>query len=214
MIASFCISLKVLAINIPLLLLFGISIGWILAKKTFPGRTALSLVVLLPVVLPPSVMGLYLLALLGHTPFLKELGIPFTFTAAAIGALLPSLPIMIQSCRTGFAGVPSLLEDTARTLGDSEWRIFFRITLPLARRHLFAGLALASARALGDFGVTLMVAGNMPGRTQTLPLYIYSQVERLHFSTAYLASILLVAAGTASLFFVRRIEEGRHELSS
>ncbi|HOO64982.1 MAG TPA: ABC transporter permease subunit, partial [Synergistaceae bacterium] len=140
--------------------------------------------------------------------------IPFTFTAAAIGGLLPSLPIMIQSCRTGFAGVPASLEDTARTLGDSEWRIFRRITLPLARRHLFAGLALASARALGDFGVTLMVAGNMAGRTQTLPLYIYSQVERLHFSTAYLASILLVAAGTASLFFVRRIEEGRHELSA
>jgi molybdate transport system permease protein len=103
------------------------------------------------------------------------------------------------------------LEETALTLGKSSWNVFFKITLPMARRTLLAGLALSSARALGDFGTTLMIAGNIPGRTQTLPLYIYGQVGSLNFGRANAAALLLVAVGIVSLYLVRRLEAGAHE---
>ncbi len=205
------ISLKVLAVDMPLLFLLGTAIGWILAKKRFKGREILSLLVLLPVALPPSVLGLYLLMFIGHVPFLKHLGLLFSFPAAALAALVPALPIMIQAARSGFASVPEELEDAARTLGDGEWRVFRRVTLLLSRRSLVAGLALASARTLGDFGITLMIAGNIPGRTQTLPLYIFSQMEALEFAKANLAAALLVVVGIVSLALVKRMEEGRYE---
>ena len=130
---------------------------------------------------------------LGSIPFFREHHILFAFPATVIGGLTPALPIMIQAARAAFSGVDRDLEDAARTLGVGEWRIFFRITLPLSRRMLLTGLALSSARVLGDFGVTLMIAGNMPGRTQTLPLYIYRQVESLNFDAAHVAAGILVA---------------------
>ncbi len=118
---------------------------------------------------------------------------------------------MIQAARAAFASVDRDLEDVGRTLGKGEGTIFLSITLPLARRTLLVGVALSAARALGDFGVSLMVAGNMPGRTQTLPLYIYNQVETLSFGKANVAALLLVGAGFASLMFVRSLESGRSE---
>jgi molybdate transport system permease protein len=211
MIQALAISLKVLAVDIPLLAVFGIALGWLFAKRRFPGREALLLIVQLPVALPPSVLGLYLLLFVGRVPLLKNLGLLFSFPGAAVAALLPALPIMIQAARSGFASVPSPLEEAARTLGDREWRVFRRVTLPLARRPLVAGLSLATARALGDFGVTLMVAGNIPGRTQTLPLYIYSQIEALEFARANVAAAVLVVVGVLSLLLVKRMEGGRSE---
>lgn len=205
------ISLKVLAVDIPLLLVLGIAIGWILAKKKFRGRETISLLVLLPVALPPSVIGLYLLLLIGHFPLSRNLGLLFSFPAAALAALIPSLPIMIQGARSGFASVPVELEDAARTLGDGEWRVFRRITLALSRRALIAGLTLASARALGDFGVTLMIAGNIPGTTQTLPLFIYSKMESLDFAKAHIAALLLAVIGIISLALVKSMEKNKHE---
>jgi len=205
------ISLKVLAFDIPILVLVGGGLGWVLARKVFPGREVISLLLLLPIVLPPSVLGLYVLMLVGRVDILKETGFIFAFPANVLGSLLPSLPIMIQSSRAAFAGVDRNLEETALTLGRSPWNVFFRITLPLARRTLLAGLALSSARALGDFGTTLMIAGNIPGRTQTLPLYIYGQVGSLNFGRANAAALLLVAVGIVSLFLVRRLEAGSHE---
>jgi molybdate transport system permease protein len=157
------------------------------------------------------VLGLYLLFTLGGISFFREAGFLFAFPAAVLGALLPSLPIMIQASRAAFAGVDRELEEAALTLGRRPWEVFLRVTLPLARRTLLVGLALSSARALGDFGVTLMVAGNIPGRTQTLPLYIYGQVESLNFARAHLAALLLVGVGIASLCLVRRLEAGAHE---
>ncbi len=205
------ISLKVLAIDIPLLALLGGGLGWFLARRDFRGRELLSLLVQLPIILPPSVLGLYLLCTLGHISFFREAGLLFAFPAAVLGALVPSLSIMIQASRAAFAGVDRELEEAALTLGRGPWSVLFRITLPLARRTLLVGLALSSARALGDFGVTLMVAGNIPGRTQTLPLYIYGQVESLNFAQAHIAAILLVGVGIASLCLVRRLEAGAHE---
>jgi molybdate transport system permease protein len=202
-------SLKVLAVDIPVLLVLGTALGWLLAKKKFPGREALHLLILLPVAIPPSVLGLYLLVLLGKMEILRNLGLLFSFPGAALAPLLPALPLMVQAARSGFSSVDEKLEEAARTLGDGEWQVFRKITLPLSRRFLVAGLALSSARALGDFGVTLMVAGNIPGRTQTLPLYIYSQVEALEFAQANLAASLLVGVGLASLLLVRKMEGNR-----
>ena len=203
------ISLKVLAIDVPLLFIIGTALGWILAKKQFKGKELLSLILLLPLALPPSVLGLYTMLFIGNVPVFKHLGLLFTFPAATLAALMPSLPIMIQSSRSGFATVPEVLENAARTLGDGEWKVIKRITFPLCRRHIFAGLALSSARALGDFGVTLMIAGNIPGRTQTLPLYIYSQMEALEFAKANIAAAVLTLLGFTSLVLVRKMEVGK-----
>ena len=205
------VSLKVLAIDIPLLAVRGGGLGWILARHDFKGREAVSLLVQLPIVLPPSVLGLYLLFALGGVPFLRDAGLLFAFPATVLGALVPSLPIMVQAARAAFSGVDRTLEEAALTLGKGRWEVFRRITLPLSRRMLLVGLALSSARALGDFGVTLMVAGNIPGRTQTLPLYIYGQVESLNFARANAAALLLVGVGIGSLWLVRRMEAGSHE---
>ena len=211
MAAALLISLGVLTWVIPLLVLLGGGMGWLLARKAFPGRKALCLLVQLPVVLPPSVLGLYLLLGIGRFAFLREARLLFAFPAAVLGALIPALPIMIQAARAGFSGIDPQLEEAARTLGRSELQIFRRVTLPLARRTLLVGLALASARALGDFGVTLMVAGNIPSRTQTLPLYIYSRVESLDFLGAHLAATLLTGVGLGSLYLVHRMEASGHE---
>jgi molybdate transport system permease protein len=205
------VSLGVMAVDVPLLLLLGTGLGWLFARRRFPGREALLTLLILPVALPPSVLGLYLLMLFGRVAALRGLGLLFSFPGAAVGALIPSLPIMLQAARAGFAAVPEALEEAARTLGDGEWRVLRRVTLPLSRRSLLAGLALASARALGDFGVTLMIAGNIPGRTQTLPLYIYSRIESLDFARANLAAAVLVAVGVLSLVLVRRLEASPHE---
>ena len=205
------ISLKVLAIDIPLLAVLGGGLGWLLARKEFRGRELVSLLVQLPIVLPPSVLGLYLLFALGSVPPLREAGLLFAFPATVLGALVPSLPIMVQAARAAFSGFDRTLEEAALTLGRGRWEVFRRVTLPLSRRMLLVGLALSSARALGDFGVTLMVAGNIPGRTQTLPLYIYGQVESLDFAQAHTAALLLVGVGIGSLWLVRRMEAGSHE---
>lgn len=211
MLGSLLLSLKVLILVVPLLVLLGGGLGWCLARKRFWGRDALSLLVQLPVVLPPSVVGFYLLFGLAKLPFLREAHLLFAFPAAVLGALVPALPIMIQGARAAFSHVDPELEDAARTLGRSEYHVFRRVTLPLARRTLLVGLALASARALGDFGVTLMIAGNIPKRTQTLPLYIYSRVESLDFMGAHLAAALLTAVGLGSLYLVHRMETSGHE---
>ncbi|MCF7935480.1 MAG: ABC transporter permease subunit [Synergistales bacterium] len=208
MTSALLVSLKVLAVDVPLLLVLGTAIGWVLAKREFPGRRLLSFLVLLPVALPPAVLGLYLLMLFGHLPLLQELGFVFSFPAAALAALVPSLPLMVQSARVGFAAVPGEVGGAARTLGDGEFAVFRKVTLRLSRRSLAAGVALASARALGDFGVTLMLAGNIPGRTQTLPLYIFSQVEALEFAAANLAALVLTVAAVAALALVRSLEGG------
>ncbi len=213
MTSSFIISLKVLAIDVPLLLIIGVTLGWILAKTEFRGKDLVDVLVILPIALPPSVLGLYLLMTLSHIPFVREAEILFSFPAAALAPLFPSLPIMIQAARSGFSSVDRQLEQAARTLGDSEFKIFWRITFPLSRLSIMAGLALASMRALGDFGVTLMIAGNIPGRTQTLPLFIYSNVEAMNFFEANIAALLLTAVGIISLLVVKKLEGKRIELS-
>jgi molybdate transport system permease protein len=170
MLSALRLSLQILAGVLPLLFLAGTALGWILARKHFPGKRLVTFLLHLPLVLPPTVMGLYLRFLLGHTPLLRDMKLLFTLPAAMLAAFTAALPLVMTGARTGFAGVPQNLENAARSLGDGEWRVFFRISLPLARRPLFAGMALATARALGEFGITLMIAATCRDEPQTLPL--------------------------------------------
>jgi len=169
-------------------LVLGILVGWCLARRQFPGRDLLSAAVAAPLVLPPTVLGYYLLVALGRSSF--------------IGQWLGG---MGQSCQAALDGVDEELEQVARTLGRSELEVFWTITLPLAWRGILAGTMLAFARALGDFGATLMVAGNIPGRTQTLSIAIYDAVQANDLGLAGLMAVILTAVAIGLLLLMQRV---------
>jgi molybdate transport system permease protein len=178
------LSIRIALIATALVVLIGVSLGWLLARKDFLGRELLDAVVTLPLVLPPTVLGYYLLVLLGRaSPIGKAIEsvtgerLVFTWRGAVIAATIGALPLMVKTARAAISAVDTNLEDAARTLGMSEWRVFRRVTLPLASRGITAAAMLAFARALGDFGATLMVAGNIPGRTQTAAIAIYDATQ-------------------------------------
>src|SRR5579884_982071 len=178
------LSLRVAAISTAIAVLLGLWIAYVLANREFRGKELLDAAVTLPLVLPPTVLGYYLLLLIGRaSPIGKAyewiFGSPvvFTWQAAVIAALVHSAPLLIKSARAAFESVDHSYERAARTLGASELRLFWRVTLPLTRRSILAASALAFARALGDFGITLMIAADIPGRTQTVALAIYDAVE-------------------------------------
>jgi molybdate transport system permease protein len=178
------LSLRVAFLSTAIAAVCGIAVAYLLANCKFRGREGLDALLTLPLVLPPTVLGYYLLVVLGRESapgrvYESVFGGPLVFTwqAAVIAALLHSAPLLIKSARAALESVDHSYERAARTLGAGEWRIFWNITLPLARRSVLAGVALAFARSLGDFGVTIMVAGNIPGRTQTVAVAIYDAVE-------------------------------------
>jgi molybdate transport system permease protein len=194
------LSLRVATLATAAALAVGLWLAYLLANREFRGKEVLDAALTLPLVLPPTVLGYYLLVLLGRsspigTLWEKLTGSPLVFTwkAAVIAALLHALPLLVKSARAALESVDRSFERAARTLGASEWRLFWRVTLPLARRSILAATVLAFARALGDFGVTLMVAGNIPGRTQTLAVAIYDAVESGNGSLAR-ALVLIVSA--------------------
>ncbi len=203
------LSLRVTAVATLLILVLGLGLGWLLARCKFPGQMVVETVITLPLVLPPSVVGYYLLVALGRgSPLVEWFGIRilFTWPAAAVASAVVGLPLMVQAARAAIANVDPALESAARTLGSSEPEIFWRVTLPLARRGILAGLILGAARALGEFGATLMVAGNIPGRTQTLPLAIYDAVQNQQYGLANQMVLLVTVLGFLCLWWVRRIE--------
>jgi molybdate transport system permease protein len=162
----------------------GLPIAYLLARRNFPGKTLLDLLVTLPLVLPPTVTGFYLIVLLGRrgwlgAPLYAVTGwtVAFTWWAAVIAAAVMALPLVVRTARAAIESVDRDLERAAHTLGRSEWRTALEVTLPLARNGIIAGLVLAFARALGEFGATLMLAGNIPGKTATVPLAIYTAVQ-------------------------------------
>jgi molybdate transport system permease protein len=181
--APLWLSLRVSLLATLLVAVIGIPLAWLLARRQFWGREWLNGLVSLPLVLPPTVLGYYLLVLLGQQSpigrWLNDIGLPLVFTwrGAVIAAAVASFPLLVITARAGFEGVDQRLEGIARTLGRSDLDIFWRVTLPLAWPSLLAGAALTFARALGDFGATLMVAGNIPGRTQTASIYIYDLLQ-------------------------------------
>ena len=162
----------------------GVALGWLLARRRWPGKTVVETLVALPLVIPPVATGLVLLKLFGRRGVLGRffenvfgLEIVFTWKAVVLATAVMALPLLVRSARVAFEEVPTRLESVARTLGAGPWRVFFTITLPLARRGLIAGAVLAFARALGEFGATVMIAGMIPGETITLALGIYHEVQ-------------------------------------
>ncbi|MCG9966601.1 molybdate ABC transporter permease subunit [Pelotomaculum terephthalicicum JT] len=176
------LSVRVAVIATVVVTCLGLPVSRLLARGEFFGKDVLEAVITLPLVLPPSVVGYGLLILIGKNgllgKMLAELGVTLIFTwwAAVIASTVVAFPLMYQSAKAAFKSVDINFEKAARTLGASELRIFFTITLPLAWPGILAGLVLTFARALGEFGATLMVAGNIPGQTQTIPLAIYFAV--------------------------------------
>ena len=205
------LSLKVTLAATGLIFCIGSGLAVWLARPRFRGQTIVETIIHLPLVLPPSVVGFYLLIVLGRGgPFVEWFGwdLLFSTPAAVIAATVVGLPLMFQAARAGIASVDHTLEQAARTLGSSEFDVLRRITLPLARRGLLAGLVLGATRALGEFGATLMVAGNIPGRTQTLPLAIFDAVQGRDHGAAQAMVLLMTGLGFASLWLVRSLDLG------
>lgn len=178
------LSLKVAGWAIFINLILGISVGYLLARKRFYGRELLDTILTLPMVMPPTVLGYYLLVLLGRNGWIGQwlkdvfdINLIFTWQGAVIASVVVTFPLIFKPARAAFESIDQQYEQTARVLGISELAIFFRITLPLAWRGILAGVLLAFARALGEFGATLMVAGSIPGKTQTLSVAIYEAVQ-------------------------------------
>ncbi len=202
----FWLSLEVSLTATVLTLGLGLPLAWLLARKRFPGRDVLAVLVVLPLVLPPTVLGYYLLVVIGSRG-LGALGLELAFTwrAAVLAACVGSIALLVKSAQAGFESVDPRLEQAARTLGRSEWSIFWAVTLPLAWRSVLAGTILAFCRALGEFGITLMVAGSIPGRTQTLPLAIYDHVQANQLAEANGLALLAVGLVVALLLGVSRL---------
>ncbi len=198
------LSLRVALLATLLALVAGLPLAWLLARRKVPLSGLLSSLLLLPMVLPPTVLGYYLLTMIGRQSvvgrFLEDrLGFTLVFTpeAAVLAAALVAIPLLARAAQAAFEGVDRDLEDAARVFGGSEWTVFTLVTLPLAGRGIVAGTVLAFARAMGEFGATLMVAGNIPGRTQTLSIAIYDAVQagndRLANGLVLVISVVTVA---------------------
>lgn len=178
------LSLKVSFIATMFTLIIGVGLARVFTKLNFRGKSILEVMIILPMVLPPSVTGYLLLMFIGRRGPLGgflynnfNIQIVFTWVAAVIASSFVSLPLMYQNAKSAFQSVDPACENAAKTLGAGSWRIFFRVSLPLAWPGIVSGTVLSFARALGEFGATLMVAGNIPGKTQTIPLSIYFLVE-------------------------------------
>jgi molybdate transport system permease protein len=192
------LSLKVAGWATALNLVLGVAAGFALARLRFPGRELLDAVLTLPMVLPPTVLGYYLLVVIGKRGWLGSwlwdtfgINLIFTWQGAVIAATLVAFPLVMKSARAAFEGVDPQLERAGRVLGLNEWALFFRVTLPMAWRGVLAGVLLAFARALGEFGATLMVAGSIPGKTQTLSVAVYEAVQAGQDDTANLLVLIV-----------------------
>jgi molybdate transport system permease protein len=207
---ALALSLKVAGCATLIDLVLGVAVGFLLARRRFPGRELLDTLLTLPMVMPPTVLGYYLLVLIGRHGWLGAwlqdtfgINLIFTWQGAVIAAAVVIFPLVFKPARAAFEGVDGQLEQAARVLGISEAALFFRVTLPLAWRGILAGVLLGFARALGEFGATLMVAGSIPGKTQTLSVAVYEAVQAgqddvantLVLITSAVCIVVLLAAG-------------------
>ena len=205
------LSLRVAGLATLLAAVAGVAGAYLLAKGRFRGRALLEAVASLPIVLPPTVLGYYLLVTLGaRSPVGRAwesvFGGPLVFTVAGavVAATVSALPFCLRTARAAIEQVDPRVEAAARTLGLPEWRVALQVTLPLARRGIVAGVALGFARALGDFGATVMVAGNIPGRTQTMPVAVYDAVQAGDDARAGTLALILAVVAVAVLLLVNR----------
>ena len=206
------LSLRVSAIATVLAVVFGVALAYLLAKWQSRWTSVVEAVFTLPIVLPPTVLGYYLLTLLGTRSALGRtweslFGAPLVFTqsGAVVAATVSALPFVIRAARAAISNVDPRVEQAARVVGMSEWKVARVVTLPLAARGIGAGVALGFARALGDFGATVMVAGNIPGQTQTLPVAVYDAVQAGDEATARTGSLVLGGIAVVVLIFVTQV---------
>ncbi|GGY86547.1 molybdate ABC transporter permease subunit [Pseudoduganella plicata] len=213
---ALALSLKVALWATGIDLVLGMAIGYLLARGRFPGRELLDALLTLPMVMPPTVLGYYLLVVIGRNGPLgawlhDTLGINliFTWQAAVIAAAVVAFPLVLKGARAAFETVDVQLEQAARVLGVSEFGVFLRVTLPLAWRGILAGTLLAFARSMGEFGATLMVAGSIPGKTQTLSIAVYEAVQAGQDDTANLLVLITSATCVLVLVLASRLAPGR-----
>jgi len=200
------LTLKVAVLATAGALLAGVGFAYLLLHRNIPGRDLMDALLTLPLVLPPTVLGYYLLVVFGRNGWLGQwlselfgVSLIFTWQGAVVASTIVSLPLVFKSARAAFENVDGSLENAARTLGHSEWSIFLRVSFPLAWRGIMAGTMLAFARAMGEFGATLMIAGNLPGKTQTLSIAVYQAVQAGDDS---LANTLVLIISCVSLFIL------------
>lgn len=205
------ISLRIAVISTLVTLILGVSLSRLTTKYDFKGKDILEVILLLPMILPPSVVGYGLLILIGKRgiigkPLYDIFGVRliFTWVAACIAATIVSLPLMYQSCKSAFLKVDPCLEEAAWSLGANRRKVFWKISLPLALPGILSGTVLAFARSLGEFGATLMVAGNIPGKTQNIPLAIYFAVEVGDTKTANILLAIVVLFSFVVVYGVNR----------
>lgn len=206
------LSLKVAGFATLLALLLGLALGWIFGRHRFIGSGVLEAACMLPLVLPPTVIGYAILVVMGRHSALGgwlrrtfDYTIVFSWHGAVVASALVALPLIIMSASAAFAGVDRQLEAAARTLRQSRWSVFVRVTLPLAGPGILAGTLLAFARAMGEFGASLMVAGSIPQQTQTLSMAIYDAVQAGQDNLAHLLVVITAALSMAVLLVARRI---------
>ena len=211
------LSVKVSVIATAISFFIGLVVAWVLAKKEFIGKNFIDALVMQPLIIPPTVLGYYLLVLLGRTGplgrFLEDsLGITLVFTwkGAVVAAAAASMPLFIKPARSAIESVDSHIENAARLLGKSELKVFTSITFPLAKRGILAGTVMAFARAMGDFGTTLMVAGNIPGKTQTASIAIYDAVQANNTSLANILVLIITIFSISVLFWVNKFTKGKY----
>ena len=199
---SLVCSLSATAISVVL----GVPLAWVLARARFPGRRLLRALTMLPMVLPPVVGGVALLLAFGRSgPVGQWLGVqlPFTTAGAVLAETFVAMPFLVIAAEAGFRSADERYEEAARTLGARPWTVFRRVTLPLVAPSLAAGAVLCWARALGEFGATITFAGNLPGETQTLPLFVYVRLEAGDGDAAIVLSLVLLAISLAVLVGLR-----------
>lgn len=210
--APLWLSLKVAGVATALAWLFGVALGWVVARTRLPGRSLLEAVCMLPLVLPPTVIGYGILLAAGRRSplgaWLREhfdYSIVFSWHGAVVASTVVALPLVLKSASAAFANVDRSLEAAARTLRQSNWSVFVRVTLPLAAPGIVAGTLLAFARAMGEFGASLMVAGSIPGKTQTLSMAIYDTVQAGQDDVALLLVIVTSVLSVSVLLVSNRL---------
>ncbi len=210
------LTIKVSLIATLFVAVIGIAIAYLLARRDFLGKNFLDALILLPLVLPPTVTGYYLIVFFGKTGIIGKYiysftgwSVAFTWQAAVLASIIVAMPFMIKTARAAIESVNIELEKVAYTLGKSEWETMLLVTLPLAKKGILAGIVLSFARATGEFGATLMFAGDIPGKTNTMPIAIYDAVSAGELGTANLLVLILTFVSISILYLTNRLIQGR-----
>ena len=210
--SSLKLSLLVVSVSTIIIAIAGTAFGFLLARRRFPGKELLDAALTLPMVLPPTVTGYYLILILGRRGFLGSplydltgWTVTFTWIAAVIASTVVAVPLMIKSARAAIESVNPDFENVSRIMGKGEWETFFRVTLPLAGRGILAGVILSFARAFGEFGATMMLAGNISGKTQTMPLAIYEAMSAGEDGAAVWLAVILTGISITVIYITNRL---------